>query len=207
MTQKHFNESAANWDADQRRINTALEIAEAMKKHIALDNTLTALDFGCGTGLLSMHLLPFLKELLGIDTSKEMLNEFRQKINKQKLENIKLMNIDWEDGEFAPEFFDLIYSSLTFHHIQGYERLLELFHPALKEGGKLLIADLFQEGGDFHDDPSVAEHTGFNPEEFKELLLKIGFSRVSFEQIHTIKKEVKSGEMKDFPLFLMAAEK
>ena len=204
---KHFDESAANWDDDQRRKNTAMELAEAMKKHIALDNTLTALDFGCGTGLLSMHLLPYLKELLGIDTSKEMLNEFRQKINLQKLENVKLMNIDWEDGEFAPEFFDLIYSSLAFHHIQGYERLLELFHPALKDGGRLLIADLFAEDGDFHSDPSIAEHRGFDPEEFKALLLKIGFGSVSYEKVHTIEKEVKNGEKKEFPVFLMAAEK
>jgi len=204
---KNFDESAASWDADQERKNTAMELAEAIKKHIALDNTLTALDFGCGTGLLSMHLLPYLKELLGIDTSKEMLNEFRQKINLQKLENVKLMNIDWEDGEFAPEFFDLIYSSLAFHHIQGYERLLELFHPALKDGGKLLIADLFAEEGDFHSDPSVAEHRGFDPEEFKALLLKIGFSSVSYEKVHTIEKEVKNGEKKEFPVFLMAAEK
>ena len=82
MTQNNFDKSAATWDGDKNRVHTAKIVAKTTKKYIVTDNTLTALDFGCGTGLVSLELLPSLKELLGIDTSKKMLNIFREKINK-----------------------------------------------------------------------------------------------------------------------------
>jgi len=40
------------------------------------------LDFGCGTGLLSFFLQPYVGEITGIDTSKGMIEVFDKKIKE-----------------------------------------------------------------------------------------------------------------------------
>jgi Predicted methyltransferase (contains TPR repeat) len=42
------------------------------------------LDFGCGTGLLSFFLQPYVGEITGIDTSKGMIEVFDKKLKKIK---------------------------------------------------------------------------------------------------------------------------
>src|SRR6266702_413692 len=71
MTQKKdFDAVAMNWDEEPRRVKLALEIADSIMKTLPLSREWDALDFGCGTGLVSMQLAPALRTVTGIDSSK-----------------------------------------------------------------------------------------------------------------------------------------
>ncbi|NLE65316.1 MAG: 2-amino-4-hydroxy-6-hydroxymethyldihydropteridine diphosphokinase, partial [Elusimicrobia bacterium] len=50
----NFDERAASWDEDPRWVRTAREIADALFREIPLSGQETAVDLGCGTGLLTL---------------------------------------------------------------------------------------------------------------------------------------------------------
>lgn len=74
----------------------------------------------------------------------------------------------------------------------------------LNPGGILAIADLYEENGSFHDF-NLDVHRGFDPEQLKEQFLKQGFVETSISHCFVIRKEVTSGEIKEYPVFLITA--
>ena len=81
-----FDMAALTWDEKPVRVNIAKNIAEKIKELVPLNQNMKVLDFGCGTGLLSFFLQPYVGEITGIDTSKGMIEVF----DKKKLKKIKL---------------------------------------------------------------------------------------------------------------------
>jgi hypothetical protein len=101
---------------------------------------------------------------------------------------------------------DTVISSMTLHHIEDVPRLLHSFWNSLSPGGWLGIADLEEEGGDFHGDPQAAKHHGFNPGTLATLVGKIGFQGIKFTRAYTMFKKLPEGD-KAFPIFLLTAQK
>jgi hypothetical protein len=73
-------------------------------------------------------------------------------------------------------------------------------------GGFLVIADLYPEDGSFHGD-GFEVHNGFDPEELKDMLLKVGFRNVVFEFCYSMQRILADGTSKTFPIFLIVASK
>ena len=49
-------------------------------------------------------------------------------------------------------------------------------------------------------------HNGFEVEELSSMLKKHGFKKITHRQCYILKKSIASGELRDFPIFLMTAE-
>ena len=49
-------------------------------REVKLSPDMDLLDFGCGTGLISLHLQPHVRSLWGVDTSSGMLEVFQGKL-------------------------------------------------------------------------------------------------------------------------------
>ncbi|MGD9898444.1 MAG: class I SAM-dependent methyltransferase [Calditrichaceae bacterium] len=204
--QNKFDEIASVWDESPRRIETAKAVFTAIIKSIPVTRNMDVLDFGCGTGLVSMQIQPYVKSVTAADNSAGMLNVLREKINKMKIENVYPSLITDSIKSLPDEKYDLIISSLTLHHINDYYNLLAEMYHLLNPGGYICIADLEKEAGDFHDAATDAVHDGFNQEILKENLIKIGYKSVSHKRIYTITKEIKEGKVKSFPVFLIIAQ-
>lgn len=202
-----FNESAASWDDNPRRVAVARAVAEAIIQYVPLQPQFDGIDFGCGTGLVSFVLHKHLRKITALDTSPGMLKELEGKLSRSGVNNIHTKLIA-EDGDPLPvEPAHLIFSSMTLHHIQDIGPLVRRFHEKLLPGGWLAVADLFSEEGDFHDDASVVAHKGFDPESLADRLRAAGFANISCRTAHTIEKEVAGKGMKQFPIFLLQAQK
>jgi len=52
----------------------------------------------------------------------------------------------------------------------------------------------------------VSGHLGFDPEFLSAKLQVLDFTEISYEPCYVMRKETASGEMKDFPLFLLVAK-
>ncbi len=80
----NFDERARDWDSDPKKVERARVVADAIRKTIPLSQEMKALEYGCGTGLLSFALQPDLGEITLADTSQGMLDVLREKIAKRR---------------------------------------------------------------------------------------------------------------------------
>ena len=204
---EYFNASATKWDKPMR-VALAQAVAESIKNNVNLSATMNAMEFGCGTGLISMSLAPMLKSVLAVDMSENMLAALQEKITENKVQNIIPRHLDLARGELPPERFDLIFSSMALHHIQDVESLLARFFQLLNPGGKVAIADLDAEDGGFHGDIPDVFHLGFDRQELTDKLKGKGFSAIHAVDAHIIKKEnAITGQVEEFSVFLVTAVK
>src|SRR5512140_801086 len=90
----NFDEKAKNWDSDPKRIERARAVADAIRKTIPLSTSLSALEYGCGTGLLSFALQSDLGCLTLADTSQGMLDVLSEKIASAGVTNMRPIRLD-----------------------------------------------------------------------------------------------------------------
>jgi ubiquinone/menaquinone biosynthesis C-methylase UbiE len=90
-----------------------------------------ALDYGCGTGLVTLRLQPLVRTIVGADSSSGMLGVLTAKTTKQHLTNVQTRLVDFEHGEKIEGKFHLVMSSMTLHHVQDTARLFEQWHALL----------------------------------------------------------------------------
>jgi 2-polyprenyl-3-methyl-5-hydroxy-6-metoxy-1,4-benzoquinol methylase len=201
---EHFDQAAASWDKKQHRVRLAHDIATAIA-HLPINQEMTAMDYGCGTGLVGLALAPKLKWLTGVDTSKGMLTIFAKKAAKLSENNVSTRLLDLALAP-SPEQFDLVICSMTLHHIEKVDKVLTEFFAALNPDGYLAVADLDEEDGSYHDQDAGEEHYGFDRRILKRKLADIGFRNIHFQTVHAIDKSV-DGKQKSFPIFLVTARK
>ncbi len=131
---RRFDEIAATWDADPMRARLAGAIADAVERQVVLAPTMDVLDFGCGTGLLSMALLPKVRSVTSADTSSGMLGVLEGKVRAQRLTSVKTVLLRQEDDYALSGEHDLIVSSMTLHHVADLGRLFARFRRAPAPG-------------------------------------------------------------------------
>ncbi len=202
----YFDQRAKDWDADPMKAERARAVAEAMRRMIPLSKETSALEYGCGAGLLSFALHAELGEIVLADTSQGMLEALTAKIESAGVKNMRPLRLDLTVGPLPARRFDAIYSLMTLHHIPDVDDVLKKFHALLHPGGFLFAADLDKEDGSFHTEPSGEAHNGFEREALKRKVEAAGFAEVRFETAYVIRKKIGE-EQKDFPLFALAAQK
>lgn len=204
-----FDNKALTWDDNPLRLQLARTISRGILNSIPRDTGhFNALEYGCGTGNLSFFLQPRVHHITLADNSKGMLDVVKQKIEQHNTPGMTPVYLDLEKTGPYPSThsFDLIYTMLTLHHTINYKRVINKFSRALRAGGYLFIADLFEEDGTFHD-KNFKGHHGFNPEELKKILYHTGFHQIEYKTIFTIEKETEETGLKKFPVFLLKAGK
>lgn len=178
----HFNHAASSWDSEGK-IKLMQQLCQKTQKVLQLENKeLDILDFGCGTGLFSLGFSDHAKSILGVDTSSGMIEAFNEKA--KHLEHINALVINLEDQEID-QTFDLILSSMVFHHLSKPANMLKKLSLLLKDKGRIAIVDLEKEDGSFHPDPENmgVKHFGFSREEIlawtKDTDLNVNISTIN----------------------------
>ena len=112
-----FDQKSLNWDDDPNKVARAKIIEAEIIRHLVLSKEMTGFEYGCGTGLLSFNLLPYLKKITLVDNSEGMLSVLRRKIEQNDLHNMFPINIDLLEDAFPNENYDFIYTLMALHHI------------------------------------------------------------------------------------------
>ena len=198
-----FDKKAATWD-EPKRAERAKVIARAISDLLPKDTTLTALEYGCGTGLVGLELRDRFKELTLVDSSKGMLEVVREKLKDLSVKNIDVLDADSLAG--TSKKFDVIFSSMVLHHIPDTKKILSDWHGLMSAHGNLCIVDLDPDGGLFHDD-GFDGHSGFDRGALGEQARVAGFTNIKFSTICDMQKIARDGVERTFTLFLMIAEK
>lgn len=197
---KNFDAVALQWDEEPRRVKLAHDIAAAMLERIPVSGEWDALDFGCGTGLVTLQLAPHLHSVTGADSSAGMLERLDLKIRTSGIANVRTALCDAVKGVLPAGKYHLITSAMTLHHVEVIVPLLQALKTLLHPGGLIALADLEAEDGSFHVDATGVFHNGFRRDELADLLEKSGFTAVTVATATHITK----GE-RTFPVLLATA--
>jgi len=200
-----FDQKAAQWDAKPIRMERAHAVANSIKTAVPLSPHMTALEYGCGTGLVSFALQPKLGHITLADSSIGMLAVLREKIATASIQNMTSLQLDLITDPLPVERYQLIYTLLTLHHIPDTAKILRAFYQVLDNSGYLCVADLDKEDGTFHED-EFHGHLGFDREELAAQAEQIGFQSIHFTTAFHMIKDVQ-GVNQDYPIFLMVARK
>jgi ubiquinone/menaquinone biosynthesis C-methylase UbiE len=186
------------------RVERALAVADGIKAGITLTPQMTALEYGCGTGLLSFALQPYLGHITLADSSPGMLSVLREKIAAGSIQNtctahnrlrcsagVTPMQLDVTTDPLPSERYPLIYTLMTLHHIPDTDKTLQAFYTLLGRPGYLCVADLDKEDGSFHQD-EFHGHLGFDRDELSAKARQAGFQAIRFTTVFHMIKDIRA---------------
>jgi ubiquinone/menaquinone biosynthesis C-methylase UbiE len=202
----NFDEKAMNWDTEMR-IRRGKVISDEINKVIDIKGDFKALEFGCGTGIVSCYLSNKFKDITLVDTSQGMIDVLKAKIQEYDLKNMTAYSMDINKGEKLMDCFDVIYSSMAFHHILDVETTLNNLFKLLGENGYLCIVDLNKDDGSFHSaEKDFDGHNGFEQSNLENILKKVGFKDIKTYTFFHDFKMVGDKEI-EYSLFIMIGKK
>lgn len=183
----------------------AAGIADAMSRALQLGADRELLDFGAGTGLVSLQLRAHVRKVFAFDTSAGMLRTLADKLAQHRIGNVEL--VQGTVGESSPTLptVDIIVSSMALHHVRDIPAIARAFKSALRPGGQLAIADLDPEGGQFHAEHDDVVHEGFDHDQLRETFAAAGFADIAFREACVVEKPIADGASRRFTIFLMTA--
>lgn len=165
---------------------------------LGLDKNQQWLDFGAGTGALSVPLAEHVGRVTALDTSGAML----AKLIEKNVANITTLEQDIFCG--LSETYAGVISSMALHHVPDIAQLLKCMHQSLKAKGQLALVDLYREDGSFYGDNSGkgVMHFGFDLQRLLVQAAEAGFKNLSYREIFML--EHKNGRR--YPLFLLLGQ-
>lgn len=201
MNGNDFNLRAAEWDTPQRA-KLAQRVAAAIEDVVTLDSSMDVMEYGCGTGLVGLQLLEKVGAATFVDTSEGMLEVLSSKIEQKQLDNAQVCNVDLSADNAFDGAYNLIFSSMTLHHIPDYAAIITRFSGLLKSKGKLAIVDLVSEDGSFHGE-GFDGHNGFDLAQLAQTFEASGLTVIYSD----VFMEVKRDNGRNYPLFIIVGEK
>ncbi|MFC1731282.1 class I SAM-dependent methyltransferase [candidate division KSB1 bacterium] len=134
-----------------RKLNFAISAISSDSKKIL------ALDYGCGTGNITNHLIDLNINTISADVTKNFLHVINKKFSESGKSNVLLLN-GYNLSSIKDNKFDLVVSYSVLHHIPDYLKIIEEFIRVLKPGGVIFI--------DHENSPSYWNQT----EEYREFI-------------------------------------
>lgn len=82
---------------------------------ITLTKEMTSLDIGCGAGVYSIALAPYIKKATGVDFSPKMISMAKNLAIDQKAENVEFLCENWYAYDVTPmeKQFDIVFAHMT----------------------------------------------------------------------------------------------
>lgn len=194
-----WEEMAGRYDTEDR-VNTAKIIVQAVRSELKDTKEKTALDYGCGTGLVGLGLTDLFQSVLFVDPSSRMIDRVNGKIKAGKIERAETRCCDFLEETPGALQVDYVILSQVLLHVKDIRSLLAVLYRILKENGHLLVVD-------FDKNEAVVSdrvHNGFEQRELIGSLKQIGFSSASARTFYHGKKIFMN---QDASLFLLNAMK
>ena len=200
-----FDRMAAEWDANPARVALAAAVVAAIRQAVPLRPEMDVLDFGAGTGLVTLGLAPDVGKLTALDASREMVHALESKRVAAAVINVQTLWCDIAQAPLPPAAYDLIVSSMVLHHLSDVDTILARLRPCIRSGGWIALADLDAEDGSFHGDQTGVFHAGFPRPDICRRLIKAGFSGVQMRDAHQVVRAAADGTTRSYGVFLATA--
>ena len=137
-SQEFFDRDAPEWD----RVREDLfgERFGLLALPGLLDPEWVVGDLGCGTGLMSEAVSPFVKQVHAVDDSEAMLLAAEKRLGSR--DNVRLHRAALESLPLRDHGLDAAIMILVLHHLPDPDAALAEVSRVLKPGGRILIVDM-----------------------------------------------------------------
>jgi SAM-dependent methyltransferase len=123
-----------------------------MVDNLDLQSHCTVLDVAAGTGLLGRAIAPYVKQVVAMDATPEMLREGRHQAARDGLANIVFEHGLAEALPYPTDTFDMVASRFAMHHFADPRAAMNQMVRVCRPGGTVAVIDLVAP-----DDTIVAE--------------------------------------------------
>lgn len=169
MENNVFEQMAKRYDTEER-MGLAKVIVKQVRPELLNSKSKSLIDYGSGTGLVSLECSDLVDSILLVDSSEQMLEVAKAKITHKGITNAKVLFSDFTQ-ETPGLKADIVLLSLVLLHIPDTHKILQELFNILNDDGKLIIIDFDKNEKISH--PKV--HNGFLHEELKSKLSEVGF--------------------------------
>jgi ArsR family transcriptional regulator len=145
-----------------------------------LDPDWLVADLGCGTGRVTEALAPFVRKVIAVDDSDEMLEEARRRL--EGLGNVDCRKGSIEQLPIEDRALDAATLVLVLHHLPEPEQALAEVARVLKPGGRLLVVDTLP-----HDREEYAQAMGHIWLGFSEETVRRHLEHTGFEASRVVR--------------------
>lgn len=97
-------------------------------------------EIGCGTGVATIPLSKYVKEITATDISENMIQKAREKAKNQSKDNIIFRTGELTEMEVEPERYDVVAAYNVLLYMKNQEEVLKKIYEVLKPGGIFLSA-------------------------------------------------------------------
>lgn len=197
-TSRDFFESAAGqWDKLREEMFGRASHLQALPA--LLDPQWSVGDLGCGTGQVAAALAPFVRRVVAVDRSGEMLQAARRRLREHA--NVELRRGELESLPISDAELDAATLILVLHHLPDPAEALREAARTLRPGGRVLICDMLPHDHEEYRQQMGHVWLGFSEEQVRGLLTDAGFAGIRTVPMRT------NTEAKGPALFVASATK
>jgi ubiquinone/menaquinone biosynthesis C-methylase UbiE len=170
-SQEFFSTAAGQWDA--LRVELFGRHVERSALLGLLDEEWVVGDLGCGTGVLTEALAPFVRRVVAVDASRAMLAAARKRLAEAPNVELRLGELEAlpaDDGEL-----DAAVLFLVLHYVVDPARAFAEVRRALRPGGRLLVVDMAPHEREEYREQMGHVWPGFASEQMERWLADTGF--------------------------------
>src|SRR5687768_4114062 len=146
-----------------------------------IDPTLVVGDLGCGTGQLTETVAPYVRQVVAVDSSNDMLEAARQRLGGAQ--NVDLRQGELEGLPIKDRELDAAMLSLVLHYSPSPARALAEVARALRPGGRVLVVDMLPHDRQEYQQQMGHVWLGFSEKQMTRFLNGAGFGQVRFRML------------------------
>jgi ArsR family transcriptional regulator len=141
-----------------------------------IDPTLIVGDLGCGTGQLSETVAPYVRRVISVDGSTDMLDAARLRLGGAK--NVELRQGELESLPIDSGELDVAMLSLVLHYSPSPARALSEVGRVVRKGGRVLVVDMLPHDRQEYQQQMGHVWLGFSEKQITRFLTGAGFGDV-----------------------------
>jgi SAM-dependent methyltransferase len=141
-----------------------------------IDPALVVGDLGCGTGQLTETVAPYVRRVISVDGSTDMLDAARQRLGGAK--NVELRQGELEGLPIDSGELDVAMLSLVLHYSPAPPRALAEVGRVVRTGGRVLVVDMQPHDRQEYQQQMGHVWLGFSDKQITRFLTGAGFGEV-----------------------------
>jgi len=150
IVRREFGQQAARF-GEQGLTLSNQDYLNWMVEQLDLQPHFEVLDVAAGTGHLSRAIAPYVKRVVALDLTPEMLAQGRYEAEQQQLTKVVFEQGEAEHLGFPNAAFDLVVTRFSLHHFAEPRGPLQEMVRVCRRGGRVAVIDIVSP-----DDPAVA---------------------------------------------------